>query len=126
SAQRTRVSRASPLPPSGERSKAVMVMVIERRCATSRPRTWARCAPRGTPTVERIEAMTMGSVTDNSGKTRSAADARGAHALCDEFPDLAITYTTVEICEKLDHWRSVVARTTGTPVRGALYRLWQT
>src|SRR5256885_16488188 len=29
SAQRTRVSRASPLPPSGERSKAVMVMVIE-------------------------------------------------------------------------------------------------
>src|SRR5690349_21823280 len=30
SAQRTRVSRASPLPPSGDRSKAVMVMVIVR------------------------------------------------------------------------------------------------
>src|SRR5215203_4896637 len=28
SAQRTRVSRASPLPPSGDRSKAVIVMVI--------------------------------------------------------------------------------------------------
>src|SRR3954462_5627748 len=28
SAQRTRVSRASPLPPSGDRSKAVMMMVI--------------------------------------------------------------------------------------------------
>jgi hypothetical protein len=28
SAQRTRVSRASPLPRSGDRSKAVMVMVI--------------------------------------------------------------------------------------------------
>jgi hypothetical protein len=30
SAQRTRVSRASPLPRSGERSKAVIVGVIER------------------------------------------------------------------------------------------------
>src|SRR3954447_6638944 len=30
SAQRTRVSRASPLPPSGDRSKAVMIMVIVR------------------------------------------------------------------------------------------------
>src|SRR5215217_4156089 len=30
SAQRTRVSRASPLPPSGDRSNAVMVMVIVR------------------------------------------------------------------------------------------------
>jgi hypothetical protein len=28
SAQRTRVSRANPLPPSGDRSKAVMVMVM--------------------------------------------------------------------------------------------------
>ena len=32
SAQRTRVSRARPLPPSGERSKAVMTMVTPRPC----------------------------------------------------------------------------------------------
>src|ERR1700752_210981 len=35
SAQRTRVSRASPLPPSGGRSKAVMVMVMLRLHATN-------------------------------------------------------------------------------------------
>src|SRR5436305_3717919 len=38
SAQRTRVSRASPLPPSGERSKAVMVIVIWRLLAGERER----------------------------------------------------------------------------------------
>ena len=32
SAQRTRVSRASPIPPSGERSNAVMVMLIVFSC----------------------------------------------------------------------------------------------
>ena len=65
SAQRTRVSRAGPLPPSGDRSKAVMVIVIVKLLPTKnhRPRGWqavkansSRCAEG----VLRARALSLG------------------------------------------------------------------
>src|SRR5215218_6481446 len=49
SAQRTRVSRASPLPPSGERSNAVIVMVIVRLVLDRNHRLRGRQAVKANP-----------------------------------------------------------------------------
>src|SRR6201999_1595789 len=69
SAQRTRVSRARPLPPSGERSNAVMTMVIvllvsgwgpkHRTGPREQPEPWSGDCPEAPTTIDRIAIQRM-------------------------------------------------------------------